>query len=200
MKRIGVFGGSFDPVHFGHLHLALTLSEKHHLDQVLFVPAAHNPLKAPDPTSSFHRLEMLRLAIEGLPQFEVDTLELDRSGPSFTIDSLTELSIRERGKAELFLLLGEDTLHDLHLWKEPERLLSLASPLILCRAQKRCPDYPHLNSHLKEKIQKGWTEAPILEISATNVRKRLKDRLFCGHLVPAKVLDYIHLHALYLVK
>lgn len=197
MKRLGVFGGSFDPIHFGHLYLAITLSEKHSLDEVLFIPAAHNPLKEPDLTSSFHRLEMLKLALEPLPQFKVDCIELERSGPSFTIDTLRALSTREKGKSELFLLLGADALHYLHLWKDYERLFSFASPLVLCRDQKAFPELPELDEETKNFLQKGWTEAPLLEISATNIRKRLKDKHFCGHLTSSKVLDYIQLHRLY---
>lgn len=197
MKRIGVFGGSFDPIHFGHLYLALTLYEKHELDEVLFVPATHNPLKEPDLTSSYHRLEMLKLALEPLPQFKIDTIELDRSGPSFTIDTLRALHVREKGKSELFLLLGADALHYLHLWKDYDELFSLATPLVLCRNHKAFPELPELSEEVKKILHKGWTEAPLLEISATNIRKRLKDSHFCGHLMPAKVLDYIQLHQLY---
>ncbi|MFV0340241.1 MAG: nicotinate-nucleotide adenylyltransferase [Parachlamydiaceae bacterium] len=198
MKRLGVFGGSFDPIHFGHIHLALTLSEKHRLDQVLFIPAAHNPLKKPDPTHTYHRLEMTKLAIEDIPQFQVDTIEIERSGPSFTVDTLRELSIRERGKSELFLLLGEDALHSLHQWKDPEQICFMAVPLILSRSQKYFPSLPELNPEIKKKLQEGWTAAPILEISATDIRNRLRVNLFCEHLVPSKVLDYIRHHRLYL--
>jgi nicotinate-nucleotide adenylyltransferase len=197
MKRLGVFGGSFDPIHFGHLYLALTLSERHHLDEVLFIPASHNPLKKPDPTHTYHRLEMTKLAIQGLKQFHVDTIELDRSGPSFTVDTLRELSIRERGNAELFLLLGDDALHSFHQWKDPEQICSLAVPLVLCRTHKSFPALPELSLEVKKNLQEGWTEAPILEISATDIRNRLNNKLFCGHLVPSKVLDYIRLHQLY---
>src|SRR5437879_4932633 len=114
--RLGVFGGTFDPVHLGHLIMAEQCREQGKLDQVLFIPAARPPHKQDTALTSYaQRVEMLALAISGQPAFHVDELEKDRPGPSFTVDTLSQL--RERNKeAELFLLIGSDTLHDLPQW------------------------------------------------------------------------------------
>ena len=166
-KNIGFFGGSFDPIHFGHISLAVHLMEAHHLEEVLFCPAFCSPFKTANPplASPEHRLAMLKLALE-LPQFKITTIELDQKKPAYTIDTIRALSIRG-----IRLLLSEETAEHLNRWKETEDLVRLAPPLI------------------------GPREAPI---SSTDIRDRLKKKLYCGHLVPAKVLEYIRLHKLYL--
>lgn len=167
MKKIGFFGGSFDPIHFGHISLAIHLLEKYSLEQILFCPAAVSPFKTDKPprASDKHRIEMLKLALD-LPQFKISTLEIDRGGTSFTIDT-----IRSLGKEnELHLLLSDEAAKNLEEWKEAEELKKLAPPLIGPRTR---------------------------EISSTNIRERLQKKLYCGHLVPLKALDYIQANELY---
>src|SRR5262245_54531603 len=114
--RIGVFGGTFDPVHQGHLILAEQCREQGRLDQVWFVPAARPPHKLAGPLTPFHqRVEMLSFALAGHPAFRIEELEKERSGPSYTVDTLTELHRRHPGH-EWFLLIGSDTLHDMPNW------------------------------------------------------------------------------------
>ena len=167
MKKIGFFGGSFDPIHFGHLHLAIEMYEKHGLDEVLFCPAFCSPFKKDQPpiASAHQRVEMLRLALEDLPQFRICTLEIERKGPSYTIHTLNMLP-----KAHYFFILTKESAASFSKWKNPEEIRQKAELLI------------------------GEREFPI---SSTMVRERLKKRLYCGHLVPAKALDYNEQHRVY---
>src|SRR4051794_17757645 len=131
--RLGVFGGTFNPIHLGHLIMAEQCREQGRLDQGLFIPAARPPHKQDQELTSYaQRVEMLALAISGQPAFRVDELEKDRPGPSFTVDTLAQLQERH-GKAELFLILGSDTLHDLPQWYQPVRILELAGLLVVPR-------------------------------------------------------------------
>lgn len=167
MKIVGFFGGTFDPIHFGHLTLAIQLFEKHKLDEILFCPAFCSPHKTATPpeTSGEHRLAMLRLALEAFPsQFHITTLELEREKLSYTVDTLRTLKTASQ---RLRLLLSD--AEDLDTWKDPQELRRLAPPLM----GPRCP------------------------ISSTDIRERLKKKLCCAHLVPAKTLDYIQKNSLY---
>src|SRR3712207_5576514 len=131
--RIGVFGGTFDPVHLGHLILAEQCREQAQLDQVWFIPAARPPHKQDRPLTPFaQRLEMLALALAGHPAFRADDLEKDRPGPSYTVDTLEEVRRRQPGQ-ELELLIGSDCLPDLPRWREPVRILELAGLLVVAR-------------------------------------------------------------------
>src|SRR5262245_22067300 len=117
--RIGIFGGTFDPVHLGHLILAENCREQGRLDQVWFIPAPAPPHKLDRSITSFERrVEMLQLALAGNPAFQINEVEKDRSGPSYTVDTLAELQHRHPGD-EFFLLIGSDTLADLPAWREP---------------------------------------------------------------------------------
>src|SRR3954447_934550 len=131
--RVGVFGGTFDPIHLGHLILAEQCREQGQLDQVWFVPSARPPHKdAPAITPFAQRVEMLQLAVAGQPAFRVDELEKDRPGPSFTADTLEAIQ-RRQPQDELFLLLGADALHDLPAWHEPARIVRAATLLVSAR-------------------------------------------------------------------
>jgi nicotinate-nucleotide adenylyltransferase len=165
-KTIGFFGGSFDPIHFGHIALAVKLLEEYQLAEILFCPAFCSPFKtATPPTASpEHRLCMLKLALD-FPQFKISTLELDRGGPSYTIDTIRMLKLDS-----VRLILSEESAVNLNMWKEAQELVRLAPPLIAPRT---------------------------IPISSTEVRERLREKRYCGHLVPAKALEYIHKHHLY---
>lgn len=191
-KTIGLFGGSFDPIHFGHINLAIQLMEIHRLDEVIWMPAHCSPFKtsAPPHASPKDRLAMLKAALEGIPQFRILPLELERHGPSYTIDTVRALSSEN---ASLRLLLSEEAAAHFSQWKEADELLRLAPPLI---GGRRAGDPPRLPDALRP----AFTPTRILEISSTEVRERLKKKLYCGHLIPAKALDYIHLHHLYSMR
>ncbi len=172
MAKVGFFGGSFDPIHVGHLYLAITLLEKHGLDEVLFCPAAlspHKVLSAPI-ASGKQRLEMIRIAIEGVSFFHALDWEVVRGGVSYTIDTLRKL-VSTRPKDQFYLLLGGDALKQIGMWKDSLEVCALASPLSEERSDFR--------------------------VSSTDVRMRLRQNKYCGHMVPQKVLAYIQEHQLY---
>ncbi len=183
MKKIGFFGGSFDPLHFGHLNLAISLSEYHHLDQVLFCPVCRSPFKEEGPIASAeHRLAMTQLAIQELPRFRLCKLEIERGGVSYTVDTLRDLR-KAHPHDEFFLLLAEDSIESFSRWKDSEEIVRLAKPLFGARQ--------------KGSGHAGLTPIPVMEISSTEVRRRLKKNLPCQHLVPGIILDYIRQHRLY---
>lgn len=192
--KIGIFGGTFDPVHLGHLQLALSLSKIHSLDQVLWIPAKINPLKNTVPEADIHRLEMLKIALNPYPNFKILTLELEREGASFTIDTIRELK-KTYTSDQLHLILGDDAIRHFMQWKEPEEIVKIAPPLI----GERGPllDLSFLSPEVRPFFQKGWTKTGIVDISSTEVRDRLKKRVDCKGMAPPEVLDYIGLHHLY---
>lgn len=200
MSRIGVFGGSFDPVHVGHLVLADQCREQLNLDEVRFVPAYVSPLKQhAAPISSEHRVAMLRLAIQGNCNFSVDTRELEREGVSYTVDTL--LSMREEfPEAELFLLMGADSVQDLPKWKSPERILELAAIGAITRGGVGEPDWtiveqfvgPERLLQVRQRI-----DTPSLEISSSDLRQRIADGRSVRYLLPELVERYVNEHDLY---
>jgi len=181
-RKIGLFGGSFDPVHLGHVALVVHLLEAHQLDIVYIVPASINPHKINSPITSRHRLQMLKKAFLSVPKCQILDLELKRKGPSYTIDTVLEL--KKKGmvgpKDALFLLLGEDQLEGLNTWKEHKQLMALCTPLVARR-----------------KAAHSIVDMPYFDISSTVVRKRLKKKQYCGHLLPKDVYNYILKQKLY---
>ena len=142
--RLGIFGGTFDPVHLGHLLLAEYCREQCRLDAVWFVPAAEPPHKQrTDLTPAERRAEMLQLAIGGHETFSVCTREIERGGVSYTVDTLSELADEDPARS-LFFLLGGDSLADLPRWREPRRICQLAMPVVVTRPGSPEPDYNSL--------------------------------------------------------
>jgi nicotinate-nucleotide adenylyltransferase len=180
---IGLFGGTFDPIHNGHLSLALDLMETTGLKKVLFIPAFRSPFKEAV-ASSHHRLAMVRLAIAPFPHFEVSDWEILQGGVSYTIDTVRHFS----SFGPCRLLLSEESAALFFSWKEPLELIRLAPPLIGYRGEKRL-DHPSL--------QTGLTPTRLLDISSTEIRERLKKNLPIAHLLPNKALDYIQTHRVY---
>jgi nicotinate-nucleotide adenylyltransferase len=198
--RLGIFGGTFDPIHVAHLILAEQCREQGRLDEVRFVVAARPPHK-PQPATPFaQRVEMLALAISGQPAFRVDDVERDRPGPSYTADTLEELHRREPG-AELVLIVGSDSLHDFPLWYHPERIVQLAELLVVAR-----PDSPVLSAEeLRAKLhmepaaalRMQIVEVPLLAIASRDLRKRLREGRSVRYLIPRAVEAYIADKAVY---
>ncbi len=202
MKKIGLFGGSFDPIHFGHLSLCVAIMEEHQLDQILFCPVAVSPFKeaAPPQVSQEHRLEMVRLGISLFPKFQLIEFELERPAPSYTIDTVKALKQRfedQREIVQLHLILGGDTLPHLPLWREVEELIRLAPPLIGSRGGGYPSTMPRFSSQILAIVTHGLTPIPMMDISSTMIRERLCQQKTCRHLMPANVLDYIEAHQLY---
>jgi nicotinate-nucleotide adenylyltransferase len=199
IMRLGILGGTFDPVHFGHLLLAETCREQLRLDEVRFVPAATPPHKQNDEISDGDmRAEMLRLAVSGYPEFVVDRRELKRSGPSYTVDTLAEFAT-EFPAAMLYFLIGADSLRDLLTWREPERITKLAT-LVACNR----PGLPELKI---EQVVK-WVgpeiadriltlQMPGTDISASEMRARVRDGRSLRFLTPRAVEAFVVEHGLY---
>lgn len=192
-QKIGLFGGSFDPFHFGHLNLVVNLLEHAHLDHVFICPAKSTAFKTPY-VSIEHRTNMLQLVIKEFPSCTLLDWEIQMQKP-YTIDTVKRLKKNE--EIDLFLLLGEDLLPNLHLWYQVEDLLPLVTPLIASRFASPQPIDLKLSFQAVSKLEKGFIRIPLMEISGKIIRQRLQQRKFCKHLVPAKILDYIQVNHLY---
>ncbi len=183
--RVGVFGGTFDPVHVGHLAIALAALESVPLDRVLFVPARRSPLKDRDPLASVaDRVTMLEAAIAGEPRFALSRVELERDGVSYTVDTLEAL----RSQGELFLILGSDALADLARWRTPGRIRELATILVAARPGAPEPDAVHGARAF---------DAPRLDISSRELRARAARGMALRYLVPDAVWEHIKKRGLY---
>jgi nicotinate-nucleotide adenylyltransferase len=188
--RIGILGGSFDPVHLAHLIMAEQCREQARLDQVLFIPAARPPHKLAKTLAPFHaRQEMLELALAGYPAFQISLVEKDRPGPSYTLLTLEQLQ-RDRPGAALFLLLGSDCLPDLPGWHQPEAIARLAELLIVARPESASTTPPAY-------FRWQRIDCPLLEISSTDLRKRVAQGRSIRYFVPRAVECYIEQHGLY---
>lgn len=183
--RVGVFGGTFDPVHVGHLSIAQAALECVPLDRIVFVPARRSPLKARGPLASEEdRLAMLRLATAEEPRFEVSTVELDRPGVSYTVDTLEALA----GEDVLYLVMGADAANEFERWHRPERIRELATLLVASRPGAPTPPERH-----------GVVvfDAPCLDISSRELRARSARGRSLRYLVPEAAERYLEGHGLY---
>jgi nicotinate-nucleotide adenylyltransferase len=190
--NIGFLGGSFDPVHFGHLMAAQDAFEQHHLDRLILVPAAQAPLKPNEVCSPPEmRLAMLRAATEWDKRFEISDFELQRGGISYTIDSVRHFRT-VYPKDELYWIIGGDQLPNLHLWKDIAELARLVQFIFLERpgfAVRAKPDIPGLRLHR--------CDGHLLAISSTELRERIRRGLSLDYFVPHKAIIYIKEHSLY---
>lgn len=184
MKTVGFFGGSFDPLHFGHINLALHILESGMVDEVLFCPAYCSPFKTATPplASGAHRLELIRRVISGIPGFAVTSMEIERNEPSFTVDTLRRLP---SDGVQYRLILSQDSASQLSRWKEVDEVLRLAPPIVGLRGA--CG------------ASSGFAEVkmPLFDISSSEIRERINKKFYCEHLVPRIALDYIREHRLY---
>lgn len=200
-QRLGIFGGSFDPPHGGHLHAARAAQGAFQLDRVLFVPAARPPHKPGRRLASgADRLALLELLITGEADFELDGRELSRSGPSFSVDTLEQLRVEFDG--ELFLILGTDNLAGLPDWRSISRILELAQPIVIHRAGDELAPFAALAGRLTadelERLRAGLVELPPVRISSTQLREQVRRGETPGELLPRALRDYIDEHGLYL--
>jgi nicotinate-nucleotide adenylyltransferase len=199
--RLGIFGGTFDPVHDGHLLLAETCREACRLDEVWFVPAALPPHKQERRLSpAKDRIEMLRLAVAGFEAYLVSTIEIERGGVSYTVSTLEAVQAL-RPEATLFFPMGADSLADLPTWREPRRICELSIPVIVRRAGSPEPDLAALAALVTperlEEIRAWQVQMPVIELSSTDIRRRVA----AGHSIrfrtPRAVEKYIETHGLY---
>ncbi len=187
--RIGVFGGSFDPVHSAHLIVAQAAADEVGLDLVRFVPAATQPFKPEGHyAGAAHRVEMLRLAVQDYPQFVVDLREVERGGISYTVDTLLDLN-REFPSDELFFMVGADVARDLGRWRDSAKLGELARIVAMSRAgAPAAPALPGITQTIT---------VPSVDVSATTVREAVRNQAPVTGMVPDSVADYIRTHQLY---
>ena len=190
-QRIGLFGGSFDPVHSAHLALAQVALAQLQLDSVRWVPAGQAWQKARPMTGAEHRAAMVQLAIADEPRFTLERCELDRSGPSYTLDTVRELQAAEPG-ARWFLIIGQDQYAALHTWRDWPQLLQRVTLAVANRpgAALLANAQVHAAGHQPVAL-------PMLDISSTEIRQRVLRGLPIGRLVPAAVARYIDRHHLY---
>lgn len=199
--KLGIFGGSFDPIHYGHLLLAESAREQLALDQVWFIPAATAPHKqTKTATSAKQRIEMLELAIAGHAAFHISTIEIDRGGVSYTVDTLQAIK-EKQPDAELYLLMGADSLADLLTWREPARICELAWPVVSLRADAPEPDFSTLG-HLVNparllQMESLRLQMPIIQLSSTDLRARAAEGRSLRYRTPRAVEQYIRAQALY---
>lgn len=197
MRRIGLFGGTFDPPHLGHLALAEQARDRLRLDEVRFIPAGQPPHKRGARISSAaRRVAMARLAVRGNPAFTVSTLETGRGGPSFTIETLRAVA-REAPRARLFLLMGADSLDDFATWRDPGAILRLATLVVADRpgGAKRRTRRPRVAGMRRARIV--HLDNPELAISSSQVRARVRAGRSVRYLVPDAVSAYLARHRLY---
>jgi nicotinate-nucleotide adenylyltransferase len=185
---IGLFGGSFDPIHNGHVSTARSLVEQLGLAQLRFVVAREQPLKKAHGAPADHRARMVQLAVADTPGFVCEAIELDRPGPSYTVDTLRLLRDREPGN-DWILLLGSDAARDLDRWREAADVARLARIVVFGRPGAPIPESP---------LVSATAVVPPVAISATEVRTRVRDGRPIGHLVPPPVARYILENRLYL--
>lgn len=208
MQPIGIFGGTFDPIHFGHLRLAEEMAEGLGLERVLFIPAGQPPHRGAPRIAATHRLEMVRRAIAGNPRFAVDAREVTSPRPSYTVDTLTALRAELGKEQPLWLLLGADAFLELPTWHEWRRLFELANIAVAARPgaqmlQSELMPEPLKSEVLKRQVANGpagsvmLRQTTPLDISATAIRDTLARHGSARYLLPDAVLDYIHEHHLY---
>lgn len=203
-----LFGGTFDPPHRAHVELPQIAARELGCDRIVYIPAAINPLKAPHapappqppPTPGHHRLAMLRLALQDAPSAEINDIELNRQGPSYTIDTLRAL---RTDASNAFLLIGADQALDFHRWKDWREILERATPAVMLRPPWTADSFA---AALRERYDQnearqwqGWTlqTLPTIDISATDVRARARQHRPLTGLVPPTVEAYIRTHGLY---
>jgi nicotinate-nucleotide adenylyltransferase len=197
--KLGVLGGTFDPIHNGHIRIAAEVREKLGLDRVLFVIAGQNPFKdAALLTPSGNRLKMLELAIEGKAEFAVSRIELDRRGPSYTVDTLTELRRGLDSTDEIFFILGWDSLVQIPRWKNAARIIELCKLVAVPRPGVPRPDLDALNAHLPGLNNRViLMQGPEIDVSSSEIRRRVAEGLPITNMVPPEVEKYILDHKLY---
>ncbi|MBT9163207.1 MAG: Nicotinate-nucleotide adenylyltransferase [Chloroflexi bacterium] len=197
--EIGLLGGTFDPVHLGHLIIAEEVRCKLGLSKVVFIPAGQPWLKADRViTGGEHRLAMLRLAIDSNSYFEVSLAELERSGPSYSVDTVSAMRDEYGSEVRLYFIIGPDALVELHRWKEPVRLAGLCQLIVVRRPNSRReylealhPVVPGISSRVR------CVDVPQIGISSTEIRERVRAGVSIRYLVPPEVERYIYEQELY---
>ncbi len=194
--RIGLYGGTFDPIHIGHLILAEQCREACRLDRVWLVVTGSPPHKPGGRTAVAHRLEMARIAVASHPAFVVSDIEATRPGPHYSVETL-ETVRRDHPDDELFFLIGADSLADLPTWREPERIARLATIVVVNRPGIEEVDANHLPEFGPGAFPLAWVAIPPVGIASSDLRPRLAEGRSVRYMVPRGVEAYIEAHGLY---
>lgn len=198
--RLGIFGGTFDPPHNGHLLIARAARDQLRLDRVLFAPAGVQPLKQGEHiTPAEQRAAMVELAIEAEHDFELSRIDLDRAGPHYSVD-LLEIATGQLPDAQVWFMMGGDSLSDLLKWRDPARIIDLAR-LAVVRRTGFDPNWSELLAHLPDlRVCIDWINLPPIHIAAKDIQRRIRDGDSIEGLVPAAVAQYIARQQLYVSK
>ena len=196
MSKIGLLGGTFDPFHFGHLAAADAAIDCADLDRVLFMPAAQPPHRPPAVASPHQRLEMCRLGIEGEPRFEVSDIELKRTGPSYTADTLSQLQ-KQQPEDELFLILGWDAAKLFPTWHEPDKVRELATVVVVARPGSVAPREVDLKGVGLDQAKVVLCLSTTPDVSASEIRRAVAAGVPITGKVPKAVERFIAEHRLY---
>lgn len=221
MNNIGLYGGTFNPIHYGHLRTAWEVKEAFNLASVVFIPAAIPPHKNPGQIENTHdRMEMIRLAVENRRGFELSDVELQRAGLSFTVDTVKYFQTIGAGKAKYYFIIGSDAFLEINTWKSFRELLSLISFIVMMRPDPDLKDsegpFLMLHDFLCRKISKDFVfqsdqacyhhpdlmpvyvqKVTPLSISSTKIREMIREGRSAGFLIPDAVENYIHTKGLY---
>lgn len=190
MSKVGIFGGTFDPIHLGHLITAQSVKEIRNLDKIIFIPAFISPHKSNAKTSSPEdRLNLIKLAVDGISFFDYSDIEIKKGGISYSVDTLREL---KKKYDELEFIIGYDNIFSFHTWKKPDEIFNLAKIIVLKRKSSHPPQ-----SKDKYYRQAVFVQTRGIEISATDIRERVKNGMPINFLVPPAVMEYIYNHNLY---
>jgi len=200
--RVGILGGTFDPVHMGHLIIAEQARVQLDLDKVIFMPAGKPWMKSDRHVSAAeHRVAMLRFALNDNPAFEISTIEIDRQGASYTVDTLEVLHDMLGRDVKMYLLIGWDAVNSLPSWREPDKIMKLAVIVSIARPGYDRPDIDLLEIHLPGIGNRIVSlDHPLIEISSTDIKSRVMQNKSIRYLVPNSVERYIYDSAIYSVK
>lgn len=197
--KIGILGGTFDPVHNGHLEIAREVEKELGLDKMLFMPAGQSPFKLDyEVTPAEQRMEMLRLALEEKPDYEISKLEIERPGVSYTVDTLTELKQKFGDNRELYFIMGRDSLARFAEWREPSRVIEIATLVAIPRPGCEKPDLEKLNESVPGLSSRViLLDRPLIDISSTSIREKAARGEALSGSVPKPVEKYIKQQELY---
>ncbi len=205
MALIGIMGGTFNPIHLGHIRLAQAAYEQYHLDKVLFMPSGDPPHKRQEEVvTAEHRMNMVKLAIKGISYFQPSSMEIDRKGYSYTCETLRELH-KKNTQDELYFIIGADSLFHIESWYQPDKIFSQCILLVANRDDIPIDDFQKQADYLKQKYQADirLIHTPMMHISSTDIRKALDDNELTEddhvnpQLLDSNVIQYIMEHHLY---
>lgn len=193
LPALGILGGTFDPIHNGHLIIAQALLEQLKLARLLFLISARPPHKKTATMAPWEdRLQMVRLALQGDPRFGISDLEIQREGPSYTVETMEKLQNQYGHRYRVLFVIGADSILEIFNWREPQRLLETSSLVVVPRPGF---DLAQLDPRVAEKVT--LIHAPLIEISSTEIRRRVRQGRSIRYLLPQRVADYIHANGLY---